>query len=58
MPQSNNLEDQVFWYKADPHAEFKIGAAEFWKHHNANFNDGFDSDDDNQNFVAPKRKVQ
>ena len=32
--KSNKLEDQVFWYKASPHDEFKIGASEFWRHHN------------------------
>jgi hypothetical protein len=28
---SNKLEDQVFWYKADGHEKFTIGAPEFWK---------------------------
>jgi hypothetical protein len=28
--KSNRLEDQVFWYKADPHGDFKIGAPQFW----------------------------
>ena len=27
--KSNKLEDQVFWYKAEGHPDFKIGAAEF-----------------------------
>jgi len=54
--KSNKLEDQVFWYKAEPHSEFKIGAAEFWKHHNANFNDGFDSEEENGDFAPPKKK--
>jgi hypothetical protein len=30
--QSNKLEDIVFWYKAEMHGEFQIGAPEFWKH--------------------------
>jgi hypothetical protein len=50
---SNKLEDQVFWYKADMHPEFKIGASEFWKHHNNNYND--DMEDEDQ-FVAPKKR--
>ena len=29
--KSNRLEDQVFWYKAEPHCSFRIGAGEFWK---------------------------
>lgn len=28
--KSNRFEDQVFWYKADAHPAFKIGANEFW----------------------------
>ena len=28
--RSNKLEDQIFWYKADIHDDFKLGAKEFW----------------------------
>jgi len=28
--KSNQLEDQVFWYKAEPHSNFRIGAQQFW----------------------------
>ena len=28
--KSNRLQDQVFWYKADPHNDFKLGSKEFW----------------------------
>jgi hypothetical protein len=28
--KSNKLEDQVFWYKAEPQQPFKMGAKEFW----------------------------
>ena len=28
--KSNRLEDQVFWFKADHHDKFQIGAREFW----------------------------
>ena len=30
--QSAKLEDCIFWYKADMHGEFRIGAPEFWQH--------------------------
>ena len=33
--RSNKLEDAVFWYKAEMHPDFKIGAPQFWQH-NAN----------------------
>lgn len=29
--KSNKLNDQVFWYKADNHNEFKLGSREFWE---------------------------
>jgi hypothetical protein len=29
--KSNKIEDQVFWYKAEPHDNFRMGAPEFWK---------------------------
>lgn len=35
--KSNNLEDQVFWYKAEPHEEFKLGSPELWKFHSQNY---------------------
>ena len=50
--KSNKLEDQVFWYKADMHSDFKIGASEFWKHHNNNYND----DEDEDQFIAPRKR--
>ena len=28
--KSNKLEDQVFWYKASEHDDFKLGAQEYW----------------------------
>ena len=28
--KSNRLSDQIFWYKAEPHGTFKLGAKEFW----------------------------
>lgn len=28
--KSNKIEDQVFWYKAEPHENFRMGAKEFW----------------------------
>lgn len=29
--KSNKLQDQVFWYKAEPHNDFKLGSKEFWE---------------------------
>ena len=38
--KSNKLEDQVFWYKASPHPDFRIGASDFWLAHNNNYRPG------------------
>ena len=29
--KSNKLSEQVFWYKADGHRDFKLGSKEFWE---------------------------
>ena len=29
--KSNKLHDQIFWYKADHHKQFKLGSKEFWE---------------------------
>ncbi len=29
--KSNKLHDQIFWYKADSHRDFKLGSKEFWE---------------------------
>jgi len=28
--KSNQLQDQIFWYKAEPHGDFKLGSKEYW----------------------------
>jgi len=27
--KSNKLQDQIFWYKAEPHGSFRLGSKEF-----------------------------
>ena len=29
--KSNKLHDQIFWYKAEPHGDFKLGSKDFWE---------------------------
>lgn len=29
--KSNKLHDAIYWYKAEPHGSFKLGAKEFWE---------------------------
>ena len=53
--KSNKIEDQVFWYKADPHNDFIMGAPEFWQHHSENFNDDYDDLVDNVQLNGKKK---
>jgi hypothetical protein len=29
--KSNKLQDQIFWYKAQNHSNFRLGSKEFWE---------------------------
>ena len=35
--KSNKLSDQVFWYKAEPRPDFKIGGASYWDYSEKNY---------------------
>jgi len=39
--KSNKIQDQIFWYKAQNHEDFKLGAKEYWE-----LSKDIDSDDD------------
>ena len=43
--KSNRLHDQVFWYKADNHNDFRLGSKEFW-----DLSKGFNSDDEEEKY--------
>ena len=49
--KSNKLQDQVFWYKADSHNEFKLGSKEFWE-----LSKGINDDDDDEQYDPTKSK--
>ena len=40
--KSNKLDEQVFWYKADSHSDFKIGHPSLWEYHQNNYNPNHD----------------
>jgi hypothetical protein len=35
---SNNIEDQIFWYKAKLHSNFTVGSQGYWDYHNRFYN--------------------
>jgi len=47
---SAKLEDCVFWYKADTHPDFRIGAPQFWQHSASYYRD---KDEDEINVYDP-----
>ena len=55
--QSNKLEDCIFWYKADMHGDFRIGAPEFWQHSAAHYKQK-DEDGNNPYDANAARKLK
>jgi hypothetical protein len=49
--KSNKLTDQVKWYKADSHSDFKLGTKEFWE-----LSKNVHSDDEEEAFDPSKKK--
>ena len=49
--KSNKLCDQVFWYKAEPHRDFKLGSKEFWE-----MSKDLASDDEAETYDATAQK--
>jgi hypothetical protein len=43
---SNDLRDQLFWYKAQEHDGFKVGHPAIWKFHQKNYKQGYDEEQD------------
>lgn len=54
--RSANITDQVFWYKADTHPPFRIGAPEFWQYHNNNYTDQDEEEDDTLDINKVQKK--
>ena len=54
--KSNKLVDQVFWYKANPHEDFKIGGAQFWKYSKENYKEGGDSNQETLSSVGKSKE--
>jgi hypothetical protein len=43
--KSNRLQDQIFWYKAEAHNEFRLGSKEYW-----DISKGIGSDDEEEQY--------
>lgn len=53
---STDLRDQVFWYKAESHSNFRVGHSKFWNFHLKNYNDNYEEDDDKDKEQLDKLK--
>tara|TARA_Y100000591_G_C21818449_1_gene692142 strand:+ start:807 stop:1637 length:831 start_codon:yes stop_codon:yes gene_type:complete len=49
--KSNKLDEQIFWYKASPHGDFKLGSKEFW-----DISQDLGSDDEDESFDPKKQQ--
>ena len=54
--KSNKLSDQVFWYKADPHPDFQIGAPSYWLYSKNNFSN--EQVQKEENYGVIKKPIQ
>lgn len=41
---SSNLQDNIFWYKAEAHKDFRVGHYKLWKYHNKHYNQNYEED--------------
>jgi hypothetical protein len=46
---STDLRDQIFWYKAEPHANFRVGHPKFWNYHQSNYNSNYENENIQEN---------
>ncbi len=57
--KSNKLSDQVFWYKADEHDDFKLGSREYWDYDRqrggSNSDGGADDGGSDRKYVVDKK---
>lgn len=54
--RSNEVEDVVFYYKANVRGKFRIGSAEFWQHHKKHYNEHYDDSDEEER--TQKRRIK
>lgn len=44
---SNDITDMLFWYKAESHENFRVGAPQFWQYNDQYLNEDEEEDEDN-----------
>jgi hypothetical protein len=56
--KSNKLEDQVFWYKAEAHEDFKVGDDSFWEYSKQLNAKNKDKEKDEEDYIFNKNKKE
>ena len=51
---TSDLRDQVFWYKAKPHTNFKAGHPKLWKYHYEQYNNKYTQEQDEDQIQLEK----
>ena len=54
--RSNKIEDCIFWYRAKPDRQFKIGSRELWDFHKKNYNSKYQQVDEQFDLAKHKEK--
>ena len=53
---TSDLRDQVFWYKAEAHTDFRVGNSKLWKYHSSNYNSRYGEEDEQNQEQLDKLK--
>jgi hypothetical protein len=53
---SVDLSDQIFWYKAQAHTNFRVGHSKFWNYHQSHYNDNYEDEADHDQAEMDKLK--
>jgi hypothetical protein len=54
--KSSNINQNIFWYKAQPHNNFRVGHAKIWKFHDMHYNNKYGDERDHDKEEADKLK--
>ena len=54
--RTNKIDECVFWYKARPRADFRMGSPKLWQYHKKHFNKKWDNDEDESAPPRPRNK--
>lgn len=53
---STDLRDQIFWYKASKHENFRVGHPKIWEYHDLHYNSNYDTQRDEEKEKVDKLK--